>query len=43
MISKTRFAKHFEIAGDKNTHYGIFPCETPVANTLDKSSNGCNC
>ncbi len=26
MISATRYAAHFTVAGDKKTHYGLFPC-----------------
>jgi arsenite methyltransferase len=26
MISKSRFAKYFEVIGEKTTHYGIFDC-----------------
>ncbi len=30
MIEETRFAKHFEISGDRNRHFGLFPC-APIA------------
>ncbi len=26
MLSKTRFARHFDIVGEATTHYGLFPC-----------------
>lgn len=42
MLEGTRFRSHFELAGDKASHYGIFPeCGTPMpfaADTPAKSS-----
>lgn len=29
MLSQTRFAEHFTIEGDCETHYGLFDCDTP--------------
>ncbi|MBI2384325.1 MAG: methyltransferase domain-containing protein [Gammaproteobacteria bacterium] len=26
MVSKTRFGRHFRVAGDKSTHFGLFDC-----------------
>jgi len=26
MIQETRFAKHFEVIGDRSEHFGLFPC-----------------
>ena len=43
MLSKTRFAEHFNVVGNKNVHFGTFPCDTPIANRGDKSSSSCNC
>ena len=32
MISKTRYGKHFQLVGEKATHYGLFDCgPTPAA------------
>jgi hypothetical protein len=26
MLSRTRYAKHFRVTGDKSVHYGLFDC-----------------
>lgn len=40
MLAATRFAPHFEVAGDKTRHYGLFDC-APAAST--PSSDGACC
>ncbi len=42
MISQSRFAKYFEILGEKTTHYGIFDC-APDASTAASSTSGACC
>ena len=41
MISQSRFAKYFEITGQKNTHYGIFDCTSDAASAPSSSSAAC--
>ncbi len=38
MLSGSRYARYFQIQGDKSTHYGLFDC-TPVA--VSASGGGC--
>ena len=38
MLSHTRYAKHFQVLGDKHVHYGLFDC-APAAVTT--ASTGC--
>jgi hypothetical protein len=26
MVSRTRYARHFRVTGDKSVHYGLFDC-----------------
>jgi len=33
MVSETRLAPHFEVVGNRNTHYGLFPCGPSAAAT----------
>jgi len=40
MISKSRYAKHFKVAGDVTTHYGLFDC-APVNNGSETDSSCC--
>ncbi|WP_198243392.1 methyltransferase domain-containing protein [methane-oxidizing endosymbiont of Gigantopelta aegis] len=39
MLSKSRFAQHFEIIGDKTTHFGLFDCEPSPS--VGEASNTC--
>ncbi len=39
MLSKSRFAQHFEIIGDKTTHFGLFDCEPSPS--VGETSNTC--
>ncbi len=36
MLQETRYGAHFEIVGDRSTHYGIFDCgvESPLVTTI---------
>lgn len=40
MLEQTRFAQHFEIIGDRQTHYGLFDCAPALPDTPD-SAGGC--
>ncbi|MGE0268933.1 MAG: methyltransferase domain-containing protein [Candidatus Omnitrophota bacterium] len=37
MLSRTRFARHFKIAGDTSRHFGLFPCG-PVTGETNSGS-----
>lgn len=39
MLSKTRFAKYFEVIGNEEVHYGLFPC----CSKFDVSNKKKNC
>lgn len=41
MISLSRFAKYFEIIGEKKTHYGIFDCAPDASATTSTASGAC--
>lgn len=42
MISKTRYAKHFKVVGEKLTHFGLFDCgPAPVGKAGDSASGAC--
>jgi arsenite methyltransferase len=41
MVSQTRFAKHFRVAGDKSLHFGPFPCDTAAASLNDSAPKAC--
>jgi SAM-dependent methyltransferase len=43
MLSGTRFGVHFEIAGDRSVHYGLFPCgpDTAAGSKQDEANCGC--
>lgn len=40
MIEETRFAKHFEILGTREEHFGLFPCMTPEPGQ-EPAAGGC--
>jgi len=42
MLSETRFRKHFEVTGNRLTHYGLFDCG-PTVNVVDSSGAGSAC
>ncbi len=35
MIQETRFAKHFDVIGDRSRHFGRFPCPPPPSANAD--------
>lgn len=44
MLAHTRYAKHFEVIGDKNSHYGLFPCgpsELAASGGTAAATSGC--
>ncbi len=40
MITNTRFGKHFKVIGNKNKHFGLFPCG-PVSNEVNSTGSCC--
>jgi SAM-dependent methyltransferase len=40
MIMNTRFGKHFKVIGNKNKHFGLFPCG-PVSNESNSIGSCC--
>ncbi len=40
MVSRTRFGRHFEVTGSRNTHFGAFDCGSGVCND-DSSGEAC--
>ena len=43
MLTRTRYAEHFRLVGDKNTHYGLFQCESPAPSNSDESASAACC
>nr|HPO24131.1 methyltransferase domain-containing protein [Arenimonas sp.] len=43
MISQSRFASHFDIVGEKTTHYGLFDCAPDTAGTGAPANTGACC
>lgn len=41
MLSRTAYGEHFEILGEKNTHYGLFACGPAEAASGKESSLAC--
>lgn len=41
MISRTRYAKHFFVAGDKKRHHGLFDCAPAAAPSGGTASGAC--
>ena len=41
MVSRTRFGRHFEVIGSRNTHFGAFDCGTGIRS--EASSGGACC
>lgn len=42
MISKSAYAHHFQVVGDKSTHIGLFDCgPTAIANVSQNTSGAC--
>lgn len=40
MLSKTRYATHFQVIGDRKTHYGPFNCAPTVENIKSNDTSG---
>lgn len=40
MLSKSKYAKHFKILGEKTKHFGLFDC-APVAGNTDAAAGAC--
>jgi SAM-dependent methyltransferase len=43
MLTKTRFAKHFDVVGDRSVHYGAFDCAPGSAKSGDAGAGGGCC
>lgn len=43
MVQETRFSKHFEVRGDRSTHFGPFPCGPAAARSDDDCACGGGC
>jgi ubiquinone/menaquinone biosynthesis C-methylase UbiE len=43
MLSMSRYTSHFEVIGDKSTHYGVFPCGPAGQSATDPTSGGSGC
>jgi hypothetical protein len=44
MISKTRYAPHFRVTGDKSVHHGLFDCApAPGASSTQAGSGSAGC
>ncbi len=42
MLAQSRFAPHFQLAGDTSTHFGLFDCGTaPATGPVDGCATGC--
>jgi ubiquinone/menaquinone biosynthesis C-methylase UbiE len=41
MIQETRFSEHFEVVGNRNTHYGLFDCGSSPAGASGGSASDC--
>lgn len=41
MLASTRYARHFELIGDKRTHFGLFDCAPAAVATSSAMGGGC--
>jgi hypothetical protein len=42
MLSETRLAVHFDVTGDRGTHFGLFDCaDRPIDSGRDAAVTGC--
>jgi len=41
MLGETRFAKHFKIIGNRETHYGTFDCQTRCVQPVEPDKASC--
>lgn len=42
MLSETRYGRHFQVMGNRQIHFGPFPCG-PAANAVEGENNDCSC
>lgn len=42
MLSETRYGRHFQVMGNRQIHFGPFPCGS-AANAVDGENNECSC
>lgn len=43
MLTQTRFSRHFQVIGNKSTHFGVFPCGAPVVKDSENNSTSSCC
>ncbi|MDJ0346589.1 methyltransferase domain-containing protein [Streptomyces sp. H10-C2] len=43
MLSRTRYAQHFDVIGEKTTHFGLFPCGPSDQPSAGAASTGAGC
>jgi len=44
MVSKTRYAAHFQVVGNKDRHFGLFPCgPAPATSSGEETATSCGC
>ncbi len=43
MLSRTRYAPHFTVTGDRTTHFGLFPCVPADASATTATETGSGC
>ncbi|MEX1258597.1 MAG: methyltransferase domain-containing protein [Gemmatimonadota bacterium] len=43
MLSKTRYASHFRLEGDRTTHFGLFDCSVPAETTAEGGRSASCC
>ncbi len=41
MLSASRYHKHFNVSGDKSTHFGLFDCSDSESPTASKNDSAC--
>jgi hypothetical protein len=41
MLGSSRYAEHFELLGDKSTHFGLFDCAPPNTSLSVESGSAC--
>jgi len=41
MLALTRYVRHFELIGDKSTHFGLFDCAPPNTGVSNESGLAC--
>lgn len=43
MLAQTRFGTHFQISGDRSTHYGLFDCTPASSNNSASDASAASC